>query len=104
MTLWLAFALMTAAAIFAVLWPLSRRGAAAGGRDIAGDHCPIGFVGLGEVVDDRAHRAHAINPLQHRRGDWIAFDEPLGREQNPFVACLVMAQADAARKPRHAVL
>ena len=35
MTLWLAFALMTAAAIFAVLWPLSRRGAAAGGSDIA---------------------------------------------------------------------
>jgi cytochrome c-type biogenesis protein CcmH len=35
MTLWLAFALMTAAAIFAVLWPLSRRTAATGGSDIA---------------------------------------------------------------------
>jgi cytochrome c-type biogenesis protein CcmH len=35
MTLWLAFALMTAAAIFAVLWPLGRRTAAEGGSDVA---------------------------------------------------------------------
>ena len=35
MMLWLVFALMTAAAIFAVLWPLSRRNFAAGGSDIA---------------------------------------------------------------------
>jgi cytochrome c-type biogenesis protein CcmH len=35
MTLWLVFALMTGAAIFAVLWPLSRRGADRGGSDVA---------------------------------------------------------------------
>src|SRR5450631_2600518 len=35
MTLWLVLALMTGAAIFAVLWPLSRRGADRGGSDIA---------------------------------------------------------------------
>ena len=35
MSLWLAFALMTAAAIFAVLWPLGRRKPAAGGSDLA---------------------------------------------------------------------
>jgi cytochrome c-type biogenesis protein CcmH len=35
MTLWLVFALMTAAAIFAVLWPLSRRARAPGGSDVA---------------------------------------------------------------------
>ncbi len=35
MTLWFLFALMTAAAIFAVLWPLSRRRADRGGSDIA---------------------------------------------------------------------
>src|SRR5471030_2150150 len=35
MTLWLVFALMTGAAIFAVLWPLSRRGANRGGSDVA---------------------------------------------------------------------
>ena len=35
MALWLAFALMTAAAIFAVLWPLSRRGRIRGGTEVA---------------------------------------------------------------------
>lgn len=35
MTLWFVFALMTAAAIFAVLWPLSRGSAKQGGSDIA---------------------------------------------------------------------
>ena len=34
MTLWLAFALMTAAAIFAVLWPLSRTAKVASGSDV----------------------------------------------------------------------
>lgn len=35
MTLWILFALMTAAAAFAVLWPLGRRGSRAGGSDVA---------------------------------------------------------------------
>lgn len=35
MTLWFVFALMTAAAMFAVLWPLSRRGPEIGGSDVA---------------------------------------------------------------------
>src|ERR1044071_9750873 len=35
MTLWLAFALMTAAAIFAVLWPLSRTRIVRSGSDAA---------------------------------------------------------------------
>jgi len=35
MTLWLIFALMTAAAIFAVLWPLSRRDPGSAGSDVA---------------------------------------------------------------------
>ena len=34
MTLWFIFALMTAAAIFAVLWPLGRPRAAPGGSDL----------------------------------------------------------------------
>jgi cytochrome c-type biogenesis protein CcmH len=34
MTLWLAFALMTAAAVFAVLWPLSRSGSIRSGNDV----------------------------------------------------------------------
>jgi cytochrome c-type biogenesis protein CcmH len=49
MTLWLVFALMTAAAIFAVLWPLSRRGAAPGGSDIA-----VYRDQLDEIARDRA--------------------------------------------------
>ena len=35
MTLWLVFSLMTAAAVFAVLWPLARRAPARGGSDLA---------------------------------------------------------------------
>src|SRR3569832_1784807 len=49
MLLWLAFALMTAAAIFAVLWPLSRRGEAGGGSEVA-----VYRDQLDEVVRDRS--------------------------------------------------
>jgi cytochrome c-type biogenesis protein CcmH len=49
MTLWLVFALMTAAAIFAVLWPLSRRDGTAGGSDIA-----VYRDQLDEIARDRA--------------------------------------------------
>ena len=50
MTLWFVFALMTAAAVFAVLWPLSRRGAPAhGGSDLA-----VYRDQLEEVARDRA--------------------------------------------------
>lgn len=49
MTLWFVFALMTAAAIFAVLWPLGRRSAAPGGSDIA-----VYRDQLDEIARDRA--------------------------------------------------
>jgi cytochrome c-type biogenesis protein CcmH len=49
MTLWLVFALMTAAAIFAVLWPLGRAGAVSGGSDIA-----VYRDQLDEIARDRA--------------------------------------------------
>jgi len=50
MILWLVFALMTAAAVFAVLWPLSRRAPAlAGGSDIA-----VYRDQLDEIARDRA--------------------------------------------------
>jgi cytochrome c-type biogenesis protein CcmH len=49
MLLWLAFALMTAAAIFAVLWPLSRRGDAGGGSELA-----VYRDQLDEIARDRA--------------------------------------------------
>ncbi|MCF8478098.1 MAG: c-type cytochrome biogenesis protein CcmI, partial [Pseudolabrys sp.] len=49
MTLWFVFALMTAAAIFAVLWPLGRRGATPGGSDLA-----VYRDQLDEIARDRA--------------------------------------------------
>src|SRR5665213_549753 len=49
MTLWLVFSLMTAAAIFAVLWPLSRRAPLRHGSDIA-----VYRDQLDEVSRDRA--------------------------------------------------
>jgi len=49
MALWFVFALMTAAAIFAVLWPLSRREQTAGGSDIA-----VYRDQLDEITRDRA--------------------------------------------------
>jgi cytochrome c-type biogenesis protein CcmH len=47
--LWLVFALMTAAAIFAVLWPLSRRAPVSGGSDLA-----VYRDQLDEIARDRA--------------------------------------------------
>jgi cytochrome c-type biogenesis protein CcmH len=49
MMLWLVLALMTAAAIFAVLWPLSRRGVPRGGSDVA-----VYRDQLDEIKRDRA--------------------------------------------------
>src|SRR6201989_3679229 len=49
MALWLVFALMTAAAIFAVLWPLSRRGGTSVGTDT-----PVYRDQLDEIGRDRA--------------------------------------------------
>src|ERR1700755_1657689 len=49
MALWLVFALMTAAAIFAVLWPLSRGNARRGGSDVA-----VYRDQIDEIARDRA--------------------------------------------------
>jgi len=49
MTLWLIFALMTAAAVFAVLWPLARSRGKAGGSDIV-----VYRDQLDEITRDRA--------------------------------------------------
>ena len=50
MVLWLVFALMTAAAIFAVLWPLSRRDGARGGSDIVVYHDQLAEIGRDRAV------------------------------------------------------
>ena len=49
MILWLVFALMTAATVFAVLWPLARRAPARGGSDLA-----VYRDQLDEIARDRA--------------------------------------------------
>src|SRR6476659_413721 len=49
MTLWFVFALMTAAAIFAVLWPLSKRGDVRGGSEVV-----VYRDQLDEIERDRA--------------------------------------------------
>jgi cytochrome c-type biogenesis protein CcmH len=49
MTLWLVFALMTAAAVFAVLWPLSQRAPGGGGSDMT-----VYRDQLDEITRDRA--------------------------------------------------
>ena len=49
MSLWFVFALMTAAAIFAVLWPLGRRASVEGGSDLA-----VYRDQLDEIAHDRA--------------------------------------------------
>jgi cytochrome c-type biogenesis protein CcmH len=49
MALWLVFALMTAAAVFAVLWPLGRRAAPRGGSDVA-----VYRDQIDEIARDRA--------------------------------------------------
>jgi cytochrome c-type biogenesis protein CcmH len=49
MTLWFVFALMTAAAVFAVLWPLSRQGVRKAGSDVA-----VYRDQLAEIGRDRA--------------------------------------------------
>jgi cytochrome c-type biogenesis protein CcmH len=97
MTLWLVFALMTAAAIFAVLWPLSRRGGAAGGSDIAVYRDQLdeiardraaGLIGEREAeaarvevsrrligaaeADDKPRPADAASPLWRRRATAVA--------------------------------
>jgi cytochrome c-type biogenesis protein CcmH len=97
MTLWLVFALMTAAAIFAVLWPLSRRGGVAGGSDIAvyrdqldeiGRDRAAGLIGEAEAEAARVEvsrrligaadaakttkRADAASPLWRRRATAVA--------------------------------
>jgi cytochrome c-type biogenesis protein CcmH len=56
MTLWLVFALMTAAAVFAVLWPLARRerALAAGGEPGSGSDLAVYRDQLDEIARDRA--------------------------------------------------
>lgn len=108
MILWSVFALMTAAAIFAVLWPLSRRDAAgAGGSDIA-----VYRDQLDEIARDRTAgligeaEAEAAKVEVSRRlitaGEAAKADTPTGqapalwRRRATAVAALVLVPIGAA--------
>jgi cytochrome c-type biogenesis protein CcmH len=105
MILWLVFALMTAAAVFAVLWPLSRRAPAAGGSDIA-----VYRDQLDEIARDRAAgligeaEAEAAKVEVSRRliaaADAAELELPasggLWRRRLTAVAALVLVPAGAA--------
>jgi cytochrome c-type biogenesis protein CcmH len=82
MTLWLIFALMTAAAIFAVLWPLGRRKTGSGGTDVA-----VYQDQLAEIARDRA--AGLIG-------------EPEAEAARVEVSRRLLAAADAAETQTHA--
>ena len=83
MTLWLLFALMTAAAVFAVLWPLARGGTRRSGSDIA-----VYRDQLDEVARDRAAGRIAESDAEAARVE---------------VSRRLIAAADAAQvKPRAA--
>jgi cytochrome c-type biogenesis protein CcmH len=80
MTLWLALALMTAAAIFAVLWPLSRRSPRRTGSDVE-----VYRDQLDEIERDRASGLIAAREAEAARVE---------------VARRLIAAADAAVTPR----
>src|ERR687897_681193 len=96
MMLWLAFALMTAAAIFAVLWPLGRRGAARP----AGSDVVVYRDQLDEIARDRAAGLLGATPDRE-----AALGEAITAAQNGIVtaeARAAFARA-VAREPKHDV-
>ncbi len=106
MTLWLLFALMTAAAIFAVLWPLAQRAPGRGGTDVA-----VYRDQLDEIARDRAAgligeaEAQAARVEVSRRliaaadaaaaEDGTSAGSPLWRRRLTVVAALLLLPAGA---------
>lgn len=108
MTLWLIFALMTAAAIFAVLWPLSRPSAARSTSGIAIYRDQLNEIvrdrAIGLIGEDEARAAHIeVSRRLIAAGDaearTVPFDENSAqwrRRAVAVVALLVMPLAAAA--------
>jgi cytochrome c-type biogenesis protein CcmH len=106
MTLWFVFALMTAAAIFAVLWPLSRRGADRGGSDIAvyrdqleeitRDHS-AGLIGEAEAeaakVEVSRRLLAAADAAEAEKS--VSDEPPVWRRRSTAIAGLVLLPAGA---------
>jgi len=50
----------------------------------------VGAEGCGEIIDDRGKRCLTGATLQNFRGDRIGFEDALRREEEPFVARVVV--------------
>lgn len=108
MILWLVFALMTAAAIFAVLWPLSRRDAARGGSDIAvyrdqlaeiSRDCAVGLIGEAEAEAAKvevSRRLIAAAEADEAAETATSGQSGLWRRRATAVAALVLLPVGAA--------
>ncbi len=106
MTLWLLFALMTAAAIFAVLWPLARRAPARGGTDVVVYRDQLDEIArdraaglIGEVEADAARievsRRLIAAADAAKTEDMTSAGSPLWRRRLTAVAVLLLLPAGA---------
>src|SRR6478609_944013 len=97
MALWFVFALMTAAATFAVLLPLGRKGAVAGGTDVAvykdqltevGRDVAAGLIGPAEAEAARVEIGRRLLAAADADGRSAAGNAPGMREAVSLVALI----------------
>ena len=96
MTLWIIFALMTAAAILAVLWPLGRKAAEAGG----GNDLVVYRDQLEEIGRD--HNAGLIGQAEAEAARVEVSRRLLAAADTQTAAAKPVATAVAERKPARA--
>jgi cytochrome c-type biogenesis protein CcmH len=104
MTLWFVFALMTAAAIFAVLWPLSRRDVAHGGSDMAVYRDQLdeitrdraaGLIGEAEAEAAKVEVSRRLLAAADAAKAKISTGDPVWRRRSVAIAGLVLLPAGA---------
>lgn len=103
MTLWFVFALMTAAAIFAVLWPLARRGQVRGGSELAVYRDQLDEIArdraaglIGEAEAEAARIEVSRRLLKAADTDKTPATQSLWRRRGTAVAALLVLPAGAA--------
>ncbi len=105
MVLWSVFALMTAAAIFAVLWPLSRRDGARGGSDIAvyrdqlaeiGRDRAAGLIGEAEAEAAKVEVSRRLLAAADLAADESPVGSPLWRRRATALVALMLLPLSAA--------
>ncbi len=99
MTLWFVFAMMTAAAIFAVLWPLSRRGPQGGGSDVAVYRDQLeeidrdraaGLIGENEAAAARVEVSRRLIAAADAHDPAQAADQPWRRRATALAALVLL--------------